>query len=158
MKTFIHLLVLNQNVVVQLITDLGYFKEITEMAKTINMLSTIQEDLIKLIDQLSDPKIKKSLIEKCIQINQQIPVQSEAKITSNEVFNMAEIYRRIHKPKEIPIIIHDLNREVKLLKLEIFELKQQNQDILGRLQQLENLQQIVASSSQILTPELYLNI
>nr|KYP65886.1 hypothetical protein KK1_012162 [Cajanus cajan] len=105
--------------------------------KTINMLTVDQTHaLIELISQLEHGPIRIELISKL----EELLKKDEKEQEEIKEIDLKEIYSRFRQPS--PITIKDLQDEIKILKTEITNLKQDNISIEYRLLELEGKEKI----------------
>ena len=106
----------------------------------VNMLTTDQELLLEVIDQIEDKEAKAKYIRKVLE--QQ---NSKPKINLSNAYQMKDIFQ--YYKKQEPATLQDLQEEVKQIKLQIEELKLCNQNIDLRITNLENQKEVLTSET-----------
>ena len=97
------------------------------------MLSDDQKNILEFIEQLYDNKLKKRIIESCIQgeskISSNTPRVDTQGLIRNEGYSLCEVYKRMEvNESSKPIHINDLKREINALKTEIKHLREKDAD------------------------------
>ena len=106
----------------------------------INMLTTDQELLLEIIDQIEDKEVKAKYIRKVLEQQNSKP---KPKANLSNAYQMKDIFQ--YYKKQEPATLHDLQEEVKQIKIQIEELKLFNQNIDTRITNLEHQKEVLTS-------------
>ena len=106
------------------------------------MLTTDQELLIEMIDQIEDKESKRKYIRKVLEQQNSKP---KPKTNLSNAYQIKDIFQ--YYKQQQPATLQDLQEEVKQIKLQIEELKFFNQNIDIRLTNLEHQKEVLTSET-----------
>ena len=106
------------------------------------MLTTEQELLVEMIDQIEDKEAKAIYIRKILE---QQNTKPKPKPNLSNSYKMKDIFQ--YYKKQEPATLQDLQEEIKQIKIQIEDLKFFNQNIGDRITNLENKKEIITSES-----------
>ena len=106
----------------------------------VNMLTTDQELLLEMIDQIEDKEAKAKYIRKVLEQQNSKP---KPKINLSNAYKMKDLFQYYKKQEPAPL--QDLQEEVKQIKIQIEELKFLNQNMDTRIQNLENQKEVLTN-------------
>ena len=106
----------------------------------INMLTTDQELLLEMIDQIEDKEAKTKYIRKVLEQQNSKPIP---KINLSNAYQMKDLFQ-FYKKQE-PATLQDLQEEVKQIKIQIEELKLFNRSMDTRITNLEHQKEVLTS-------------
>ncbi len=126
-----------------------YWKSLVGM-KSLNVLTNSQEEILTIIDQVTDHNVKRQLLEFLIEKNPSNRESSKL-ILPNKGYQFQEVMNRFNhsRIKEKPASLQDLKYEINQLKIEISMLKHENKEFKVRISSLENAKK----ETQISFPE-----
>ena len=104
----------------------------------VNMLTTDQELLIEMIDQIEDNETKTKYIRKVLEQQNSKP---KSKPNLSNSYKMKDIFQ--YYKKQEPTTLQDLQEEIKQIKIQIDELKHFTQNIGDRITYLENQKEVI---------------
>ena len=108
----------------------------------INMLTTDQELLLEMIDQIEDRDAKAKYIRKVLEQQNSKP---KPKINLSNAYQMKDLFQ--YYKKQEPATLQDLLEEVKQIKIQIEELKLFNQSMDTRITNLEHQKEVLTSET-----------
>ena len=108
----------------------------------VNMLTTDQELLIEMIDQIEDKESKRKYIRKVLEQQNSNP---KPKTNLSNAYQINDIFQ--YYKQQQPTTLQDLQEEVKQIKLQIEELKIFNQNIDITLTNLEHQKEVLTSET-----------
>ena len=108
----------------------------------INMLTTDQELLLEMIDQIEDKEAKTKYIRKVLEQQNSKP---KPKINLSNAYKMKDLFQ--YYKKQEPATLQDLQEEVKQIKIQIEELKLFNQSMDTRITNLEHQKEVLTSET-----------
>ena len=108
----------------------------------INMLTTDQELLLEMIDQIEDRDAKAKYIRKVLEQQNSKP---KPKIILSNAYQMKDLFQ--YYKKQEPATLQDLQEEVKQIKIQIEELKLFNQSMDTRITNLEHQKEVLTSET-----------
>ena len=108
----------------------------------VNMLTTDQELLLEMIDQIEDKEAKAKYIRKVLEQQNSKP---KPKINLSIAYQMKDLFQ--YYKKQEPATLQDLQEEVKQIKIQIEELKLFNQSMDTRITNLENQKDVLTSAT-----------
>ena len=106
------------------------------------MLTTDQELLIEMIDQIEDKETKTQYIRKVLEQQNSKP---KSKPNLSNSYKMKDIFQ--YYKKQEPTTLQDLQEEIKQIKIQIDELKHFTQNIGDRITYLENQKEVITSET-----------
>ena len=106
------------------------------------MLTTEQELLVEMIDQIENKEAKAIYIRKILE---QQNTKPKPKPNLSNSYKMKDIFQ--YYKKQEPATLLDLQEEIKQIKIQIEDLKFFNQNIGDRITNLENKKEIITSES-----------
>ncbi|KAK1360088.1 hypothetical protein POM88_044562 [Heracleum sosnowskyi] len=115
--------------------EINYWKSIVEM-NGLNVLTADQDKALKVIEALTDPDLKRKMIETLIENS---IVKKESPLIMEALYQLSEVLSRFQQSntKETLVSINDLRSEVNLLKSEISQIKKNNEKLSQRITLLE---------------------
>ena len=108
----------------------------------VNMLTTDQELLLEMIEQIEDKQAKAKYIRKVLE---QQNLKTKPKLNLSNAYQMKDLFQ-FYK-KEEPATLQDLQEEVKQIKLQIEESKLFNQSMDTRIINLENQKEVLTNET-----------
>ena len=108
----------------------------------VNMLTTDQELLIEMIDQIEDKEAKKKYIRKVLEQQNSKPKPMTNLSNAYQIKDIFQYYK-----KQEPATLQDLQEEIKQIKVQIEEIKSFTQNIDFRLTTIENQKEVLASET-----------
>ena len=106
------------------------------------MLTTDQELLLEMIDQIEDKEAKTKYIRKVLEQQNSKP---KPKLNLSNAYQMKDLFQ--YYKKQEPATLQDLQEEVKQIKLQIEELKLFNQSMDTRITNLEHQKEVLTSET-----------
>ena len=108
----------------------------------VNMLTTDQELLIEMIDQIEDKEAKKKYIRKVLEQQNSKPKPMTNLSNAYQIKDIFQYYKN-----QEPATLQDLQEEIKQIKVQIEEIKSFTQNIYFRLTTIENQKEVLASET-----------